>query len=194
MKRIGVGLLLLSFCSPTFGKHKEPSTYTIPVPPRPDFSPLAWLVGNWTGQTTGISPRGELRLSASYALHKRIMIFRESISWQATKTAPATQESWMGILTEPHPRPPYILQTYSSTGFLTLYEVTADGPDIRFNFSGGLRPPSGWLFRRSIERTGDSGFVEAVQVAPPGRPFFDYYKARFTRALPSQPAPAAASR
>jgi hypothetical protein len=193
MKRIGLVLLLLTLCPLAFGKHKEPSTYTIPLPPRPDFSPVDWLVGDWTGQTTGSSPRADLRLSVRYALERRVMVFREELSFQATKSVPAAKESWMGILSAPRSRPPYILHAYSSTGFLTRYEVTADGSDIRFNFSGGLHPPSGWLFRRLIERAGNSEFVETVQVAPPGRPFFNYYKAKFTRTLPSQPPAGAPS-
>ena len=36
---LGPGLLV--------AKEKQPATYSIALPPKPDFSPLDWLVGEW---------------------------------------------------------------------------------------------------------------------------------------------------
>ena len=174
-------------------RHKPPPTYTISLPATPDFSPLSWLVGRWSGRIAGRGPRGTLQLSVNYALDKRVIIFRERSERQAGQATPPAKESWMGILIAPRARQPYTLDVYSSTGFVIRYEVRVTGPEIRFNFSGGPRTPSGWLFRRTIERTGVSRFTEVVQMAPPGRSFFNYYKAQFIRATSGQPSSPTAS-
>ncbi len=188
-------LVLALFLLPqlALARHKAPPTYAIPIPGPPNFSPLAWLVGRWRGQITGPGQRGQLRWTVQYGAGRRVIVLRERLSLQAARTAPATQRSWLGILMEPRARPPYVLRVFTSTGFLIRYTVMAEGPEIRFNFSGGDPAPAGWLFRRSIQRTGEAAFVETVQVAPPGHPFFDYYKAQFTRLPSSRPATAPSS-
>lgn len=87
----------------------------------------------------------------------------------------------MGILGASRGDGGFVLRTFSSTGFITRYRVTAEGPEIRFNPEGGERPPPGWLFRRVIQRTGVGEMTETVQVAPPAKPFFDYYSAKLSR-------------
>jgi hypothetical protein len=193
MKAVCLALLLLSpLALPA--KEKQPASYSIPIPPPPDFSPFAWLVGNWTGQTAGNSPQGALHFSAAYDLGKRIMVLREKLALDATKTTPATNETWMGILSPGPSASSFVLELYSTAGFVSRYQVTVDGPSINIVPAGGLAPPPGMLFRRIIQRTEDGGFTETVQVAPPARPFFDYYTAKFVRETPtSPPAPEAPS-
>jgi hypothetical protein len=162
-------------------KEKPPTTYTVPLPPPPDFSALEWLVGDWAGKTLAPGPPGEVHLNVSIALEKRFMIFRQDVSLAATKTAPASKESWMGILSADRAASGFILRTFSSTGFLTRYRVTADGPRINFHPEGGEQPPPGWLFRRILQKSGPHEFTETVQAAPPNKPFFDYYTVKLTR-------------
>lgn len=163
-------------------KEKQHTTYRIPLPPKPDFSALDWLVGEWAGKTTGHSPQGEFRLAVSYDLDKRFMVFREEISLAATDAVPATKESWMGILFASRGGAAFLLRIFSSTGFINLCRVTVDGGEISFNPEGGDKPPPGWLFRRVFERSGDGEVNEMVQVAPPNKPFFEYYTAKLTHA------------
>lgn len=163
------------------GKEKPPAVYTIPVPPKPDFSLLDWLVGEWTGKTTGRGAQGEIRLSVTLALEKRFMVLREEASLAAGKTVPASRESWMGILGANSSGPGFFLRAFSSTGFITYYRVTVEGTEIRFNPEGGEQPPPGWLFRRVLQRSGDAEMNEAVEAAPPGKAFFNYYSAKLTR-------------
>ncbi len=181
MRSIFLALLCILGAGLLSGKEKRPATYTIPLPPKPDFSAVDWLVGDWTGKTTGRSPQGEIRLSVSYGLDKRFMIFREEISFSSTKTAPPSKESWMGILGASRDGAAFILRTFSSMGFITRYRVTQEGGEIRFSSEGGDDPPPGWVFRRVVERSGDAEFDEKVQAAPPDKPFFDYYTARLVR-------------
>jgi hypothetical protein len=79
MKRIA--LILLCVLSPPWVMPKErpPITYTIPLPPKPDYSPLAWLMGEWSGKTTGPGSQGEIHLSVSLGLDGRFMIFHEEV-------------------------------------------------------------------------------------------------------------------
>jgi len=183
---LGLGLAL--------GAKDKPATYTITAPPRPDFSGLDWLVGEWTGKTAGkdAKSQGDLHLTAAYEFDKRFMVLREEISLPATKTAPAVKESWMGILTGRRADGSFVMQVYSSTGFVTTYAVTLDSGAVYFNQQGGDQPPAGWLFRRVLEHTNPAEMSETVRVAPPDEPFFDYYTARLTRTPAGGGSPAAA--
>ena len=190
-------LLCLLACplaaGPARSKEKPPLVYKIPSPAKPNFSALAWLLGEWSGKIGSKEPLGEVHFSASCDLENRFMILREELWLQNTKNAPASRESWMGVLS---PRPDgksWFLRVYSNYGFITTYQVTADGAGIHFNFVGGEDPPEGWLFRRVIARMSETEFTETVQVAPPDRPFFDYYSAKLTRGTASPPLPVTSS-
>ena len=178
-----VFLLLLCMVSAVSlpAKEKPPVTYRIPLPPKPDFSPLEWLVGEWTGKTTGRGPQGEIHLSVSYDLDKRVMMFREQVSLAATAAVPASDEAWLGILSADRSGTGLVLRTYSSTGFITRYRVSVEEEQVSFNPEGGEQPPPGWLVRRVLQRSGDAELIQTVQMAPPNRPFFDYYTAVLAR-------------
>jgi len=189
--------LILALICPLAGaglaaKDKPPVQYQIPVPTLPDFSPLEWLQGQWTGKTLPNTPPGEVQLSVSPDLEKHFLVFRGEVSLAATRSVPATKESWMGILSASPDRAGFILRVFSSTGFITRYRLTVDGAELHLNPEGGDSPPPGWLFRRTWARTGPGEFSETVQAAPPGKAFFDCYTAKFARLPPpakTNPAP-----
>jgi hypothetical protein len=176
---------------------KPPATYSIPLPPRPDFSPLDWLIGDWAGHTTdptGKETQGDVHLTVSYALDKRFLLLREEVSLPAGTSAPAVHETWTGFLSADSFAAGFILRTFSSTGFITQYHVTAGDARVSFDPQGGPNPPPGFLFRRVISRLGPGFFAEKVEVAPPDSPFFAYYNARLTQVLEPKPtAPPAAA-
>lgn len=162
-------------------KQKRSLTYRIPLPPKPDFSSIEWMVGNWTGQMDKHSPQGHVHLSVSYGLDKRVMIFRQNVSIAATGKVGADKESSIGILSPAPSGSAFLLQVYSSTGFISRYRVTVAGSEIDFMPDGGLQPLPGWLSRRFVQRGDVDGFTETVQLAPPMETFFTYYTAAFTR-------------
>jgi len=188
MTSIIFALACLVGAAPLAAKEKAPTVYQIPLPPKPDFSPVDWLVGEWTGKTTDEKTQGEIRLSVSYELDKQAMLLRGESSFQATKTTPATKESWLGILTSNRGVGGFWLRMFSSTGFITRYRVTVEGPDIHLNPEGGEQPPPGWLFRTVIERTNPQELLEKVQAAPPNKSFFDFYSAVLKRVTTEQKA------
>ncbi len=176
-------LATLVFLAPALlaAGEKKPSTYRIPLPPKADFSSVEWMIGNWTGQMDRHSPQGQVHLSVSYDLDRRVMIFREKISLASTGELPANHESSIGILSRAPSGDSFLLQVFASTGFNTQYRVAVAGSEIDFTPDGGPQPLPGWLSRRIIQRGDIDGFTETVQLAPPLKPFFDYYTAAFTR-------------
>ena len=181
MTSIILALACLAGAAPLVAKEKPPTIYQIPLPPKPDFSAVDWLMGEWTGSTTDQSTPGEIRLSVSYELDNQVMLLRGEASFQATKTSPAMKESWMGVLTSDRGAVGFLLRTFSSTGFITRYRVIVEGAETHINPEGGEQPPPGWLFRTVIKRTDPQAFVETVQAAPPNKSFFDYYSAKLSR-------------
>jgi hypothetical protein len=175
-----IGLLFLApaLCA---ARENQASTYRIPLPPKPDFSSIEWMIGNWTGQMVRRSPQGKISLSVSYDLDQRVMVFKEKISLAATGEVPVSDESSIGILSRASSGDSFLFQVYSSTGFVSRYRVTVAGPEIDFAPDGGSQPMPGWLSRRIIQRGDVNGFTETVQLAPPLKSFFDYYTAAFTR-------------
>lgn len=169
----------------TIAKEKQPATYSIPLPPKADFTALDWIVGEWAGKTEGNGLQVTVRFSASYDLDQRFMILHEEVSFEATKTAPASKEISMGILSG-GAGSGFVLRWFSSTGFITRYHVSVNDQGVSLNQEGGDNPPPGWLFRRSIQHPDPSQFIETVQAAPANKPFFDYYTVRLTRVLPAR--------
>src|SRR5208337_3547872 len=181
MTAIILALACFVGAAPLAAKEKPPTTYQIPLPPKPDFSEVDWLVGEWTGSTTDRRAPGDIRLSISYELEHQVRLLRGEASLQATKTSPAMKESWMGVLTSDRGAAGFLLRTFSSTGFITRYRVSVEGAETHINPEGGEQPPPGWLFRTVIKRTDPKEFVETVQAAPPNKSFFDYYTAKLSR-------------
>lgn len=178
-------LFCLASAAAAPGKEKPPVIHRIPLPPKPDYGALDWLVGEWTGKTSGSSPQGEVHLAISYDLEKRFMVFREHVQLAATASVPETSETWMGILSPDPSGTGFRLRVFSDTGFITRYRVTVEEANVYLNPEGGEEPPPGWLFRRTLKRTNIGELTETVQVAPPGKAFFDYYTAKLTRTAPS---------
>src|SRR5437879_13829034 len=105
MRSLFLVMLSLSGAGQLFAlqsKEKPPATYSITLPPEPDFSAVDWLVGEWTGKTAGKDPPGEVRLRAAYDLGRRFMVLREDVALPPPKAAPAARASWMAHL-EPRP-------------------------------------------------------------------------------------------
>lgn len=161
---------------------QPPKTYSIPLPPKPDFSSLDWLLGDWAGRTVPKSPQGDVLLSAAPDLGGRVLILRETVRLAATDSTPAGDESWMGVLSAGKVAGEFTLRVYSSTGFVTRYRVTVQEAEIRFLPEGGEAPPPGWLFRRVISRSAPGELTDTVEAAPPEGSFFQYYSAKLTRA------------
>lgn len=187
--RLLTALCVCAWCAlpkPGAAAQKPPTTYTIPMPSQADFSDIKWLLGEWSGKTAGKTAQGGVLLSASYALGKRIVILRGQLALPATKTAPAISEGFMGIVSGRPSAKTYDMALYSSTGFVIRYRVSAKNGKIDFSPQGGLNPPPGWLFRRSIQRTAPDRCIESVDVAPPGQPFFNYYTANLNRVKPGE--------
>ena len=187
-------LLITVICTPVgttaAAKEKPPVQYQLQIPVPPDFSALDWLQGQWTGKTVGNSPPGEVQLSVNSELNKHFLLLRGEVSLAATPTVPATKESWLGILTAIPGGGGFDLRKFASTGFVTRYRLAVTPPEVQLNPEGGDAPPPGWLFRETWARTGPDEFTVTVQVAPPGRAFFDYYTVNLTRVPPAnKPAP-----
>lgn len=70
MKSITIVLVCAMSGTALAAKEKPPTTYTIPLPPRPDFTLLEWMVGEWMGKTEGRGPKGEVRLAVTFSLEK----------------------------------------------------------------------------------------------------------------------------
>jgi len=181
-------LACLVQAAPVAAKEKPPTIYQIPLPAKPDFTAMDWLVGEWAGKTTDQRAPGEIHLSVSYQLDKQIMLLRGETSLQATKSSPAMKESWLGVLTLGRGSGGFLMRMFASTGFITQYQVTVEGPEIHINPAGGDQLPPGWLFRMLIKRTDPQEFVEAVQAAPPNKSFFDYYTAKLSRVTAEEKA------
>jgi hypothetical protein len=197
-------LLLVTAATPVIAAQKDKKgktlpAYTIILPPRPDFSALNWMIGDWAGHIvdlrTGKENDGTLHLTLAYALDKRFVRISEEISLPAGDATPAVHETWSGFIGPSASGQGFTLRAFSSTGFITQYHVSASATELRFDPEGGANPPPGWLFRRTVSLLGPEYFQETVEVAPPGGSFFPYYSGRLTAVLkaPSPPPPSAAA-
>jgi hypothetical protein len=188
LRALPLALICALAGSAAAAKDKPPVLHQIPIPKPPDFSGLEWMQGRWAGKTLPNSPPGDVQLTVSLDLEKRVLVFRGEVSLGAAGDVPAAKESWMGILTGSADGNGFTLHVFSSNGFMTRSRLTIDGAELHLNPEGGDAPPPGWLFRRTWVRTGPDEFSETVQAAPPGKAFFDYYSIRFARVPPAAKA------
>ncbi len=193
--KLAAAMLLLLLCPGAFASKEKPSTnYLVQLPPRPDFSGLDWLVGDWSGKTDSKQAQGEILLRVTYTLDKRFLQLHEEVSLPATRNAPPSHESWTGILSAIPTRREFTLRTYSDTGFVLKYRVTVREGEIDLSPEGGDVTPSGWLFRRTFQHVNPGVCDEVVEAAPPHQSFFTYYTAHLNQvtsnktAAPSGPA------
>lgn len=197
MKRIVLVILCVLIAVPVMARQKPPQTYTVELPPLPDFSSVDWLLGDWTGKISG-EQEGQVLLSVSYELGKHFMLLREEISLDATKNAPALHEGLLGVLYGDPSGKGFELNFYSSNGFVTHYRVSVDHGEVEFDPEGGAMPPPGVLFRRTITHLNPGQCVETVEVAPPKKPFFNYYTVNLSQVTPqpatTSPPPSASSK
>ncbi|MGH9430505.1 MAG: hypothetical protein ACRD3T_03080 [Terriglobia bacterium] len=195
MKRVLLAWVMILAPGLILAGQKNPTIYTIPLPPKPDFSNLQWLIGAWSGKTTGSKAAGAVHLSFAYTLNQRFLQFQGDVSLPATKTAPASHESWVGILSQGSAPGAFALRLFTSNGFMTRYQVTVADNQVFFNPEGGPLPPQGWLFRWIFAQVGPDVCTQTVDVAPPAKSFFNYYSAKLSRspaANTASRAPAAA--
>ncbi|HEX5482882.1 MAG TPA: hypothetical protein VFZ08_09690 [Terriglobia bacterium] len=174
-------LLFLLVGIPVLASQKAPKTYRLATPPEPNYKSIDWLVGSWVGKTTSPGAQGQVLLTVGYELGKRFLMLRQEVSLSATDSVPATHEGFMGVLNGGATGGAFNLNLYSSTGFVMHYRVTAKDGQIVFQPEGGIVPPEGWLFRWTIIHTGAGHCVERVDVAPPGKSFFEYYSATLSQ-------------
>ena len=188
-----IALALAALCllipAALLARQKAAESYTIQVPPQPDYSALDWLLGDWTGKTNGKGKQGQVLLSVSYELGKRFMILREELSLPATGSAPATHEGVMGILNA-SATGGFEMNLYSSNGFISHYRVIVNHGEVNFSPEGGALPPPGWLFRRVFRHTNPGECTESVDVAPPQGAFFSYYTADLYQVTAAATGPA----
>lgn len=190
MRVLFVLLMLNSVGVLALAKEKPPVIHRIPLPPRPNFSELDWLIGEWAGKTSEKSPAGEVSFSVTYDLDNRYLIFRCDETLAATPDLQAYKESWMGVMTQDRTAAGFVLRVFSDTGFMTRYRATVEAGTVTLSPEGGEQPPPGWLFRRIIRRTDVGELLVTLQAAPPQRPFFDYYTAVLKRkAAAKEPSP-----
>jgi hypothetical protein len=185
MRTVSILLMLLCGAAGAVAKDKPPVVHRIPLPTRPDFSELDWLAGEWEGKTADKSPAGEIHLSVSLDLDNRYLIFRCAEELAATPELPEYKEAWLGIMTQDPKGEGFILRIFSDSGFITRYRAGVVAGTVTLNQEGGEQPPPGWLFRRIFQRTDIGELLVTVQAAPPQKPFFDYYSAKLTRAVPT---------
>lgn len=181
MKSFLLAFLIILMPGLLSASQKNPTIYTIPLPPKADFTSIEWLIGGWSGKTTGSKTTGDVHLSVAYALNQRFLQIRGDVSLPASKTAPASHESWAGMLSQGPTPGTLTLHLFTSTGFMTRYQVTVADNQVFFNPEGGPLPPQGWLFRWIFAQTGPDDCTQTVDVAPPGKSFFNYYSAKLSR-------------
>ena len=133
-------LALILGSAVTLAKEKPPIVHRILQPPRPNYSELDWLVGEWTGATTEKSPKGEVSLNIAFDLDQRFIIFRGQLSLAATPNLVGSKEAWLGILGRDQSNAGFVLRVYSDTGFVSRYRVTVEAGTVSFNPEGGEQP------------------------------------------------------
>jgi hypothetical protein len=163
----------------------SPLSSESPKAPADPFHEVRFLVGQWTGTSEGQAGKGSVTRSYEPVLKERFLHERNRSEYPPQPANPKGEvhEHW-SLLSYDKIRQTLVLRQFHVEGFVNTYRL-APTPDatarLVFESEDIENLPGGWRARETYERVSPDEFSETFEVAPPGKPFEVYGKARFRR-------------
>jgi hypothetical protein len=139
------------------------------------WAPLAFLIGEWTGEGGGGPGQGTGEFSFQLDLGGSILIRKNVSRYPATKDKPAYSHADLMII-DSTMRANY----FDDEGHTIHYAVepSADGNSVQFLSDAGASQPR---YRLTYRKTGDDRVAIRFEIAPPGKEFATYIEATARR-------------
>jgi hypothetical protein len=153
--------------------------------PAPDpFDRVTFLIGQWTGASEGQPGRGTVRRQYSRALDNRFIRVRNRSEYPPQeKNAKGEVHEDEGFISFDRTRRKLVLRQFHVEGFVNQYVEDDDSSPTRLVFTTESieNIPAGWRARETYVVHGPDEFEEIFELAPSGKPFELYSRARLKR-------------
>jgi hypothetical protein len=155
-------------------------------PPEQDpLSEVRFLVGRWTGSSDGEAGKGSVSRTYEPILNGRFLHERNRSEYPAEAANPKGEvhEHW-SVLSYDKLRRAVVLRQFHVEGFVNTYRLmprTSADKRLVFESEHIENLPGEWRARETYEQLCADEFTETFELAPPGKPFEVYGKARLNR-------------
>lgn len=171
-------LILLAALAPCEARAESPK----PVDPLND---VRFLVGRWSGTSEGRAGKGSVTRVYEPILNGRFVHERNRSEYPAQAANPEGEvhDHW-SFLSYDKIRQAIVLRQFHVEGFVITYRLAVpNGSHKRLVFESEHIDnfPADWKARETYEQLSQDEFTETFELAPPGKPFEVYGKARLKR-------------
>lgn len=153
------------------------------------FQPLAFLLGRWTGTSSGTPGEGTVEREYSRALNGRFIYVRNrSVYPPQARNAKGEVHEDVAYLSFDRARRAFVLRQFHIEGFVNEYvaQPPAGSQPWIFTSEAIENIPPGWRARETYTLRGPDEIEEVFELAEPGKDFAIYSRARLSRASESQ--------
>jgi hypothetical protein len=150
-----------------------------------EWLPVRRFVGEWIGTSSGAPGEGAVTRKYSFVMNGRY-VQETNISRyppQEKNKSGEVHEHW-GMISYDKQRKLLVLRQFHVEGFVNTYRQVVSSPDatkLVFESEAFENLSNAWKARETYEFISDDEFVETFELAPPGKPFETYTRARFRR-------------
>jgi hypothetical protein len=160
------------------------SAQTAKAAPDP-FGQVRFLVGQWSGSSEGQAGKGTVTRSYELALKDRFIHERNRSEYPPQTSNPKGEihDHW-SFFSYDRMRKALVLRQFHVEGFVITYRLAPTGGSAErlvFESEHIENLPAEWRARETYELTSPEEFTETFEVAPPGKPYEVYGKARLRR-------------
>jgi hypothetical protein len=148
------------------------------------LQPLAFLSGRWQGTSDGQPGSATVHREYTRVLNSRfIRAENRSVYPPQDKNPKGETHEDLGIFSFDAARRHAVLRQFHVEGFVNQYIAELDAQSDRFVFTSEAieNIPPGWRARETYVVMGPDEFEEVFELAPPGKPFELYSRARLKR-------------
>jgi hypothetical protein len=158
--------------------------------PADPLSPVAALVGRWTGTTEGKPGDGTVEREYTHILGSRFVQLQNRSVYPAQEKNPKGEvHEDRGIFSFDRGRKRIVLRQFHVEGFVSQYVLDAnEKPGVLvFTTESIENIPAGWRARETYIMSGPDRLEEVFELAEPGREFGLYSRTRLTRVRSDTP-------
>ncbi len=153
---------------------------------KPDpWAPIRFLIGEWTGTSSGDPGAGTVSRSYEFVLGNRFIHERNTSTYppqEKNKTGEVHQH-W-SFFSYDKTRKTLIFRQFHQEGFVILYALKSDlssSSKLVFESEQLENINSSWKARETYELVSNDEFSETFEIAQPGKPFETYSRNQFKR-------------
>ena len=161
----------------------SPSAQTA-APAADSWARVRFLLGSWEGTSEGQPGKGAVRRRYQLVLREQFIEIRNTATYPPQDKNPKGEvHDDVGYISYDKTRKLFVLRQFHVEGFVNQYveDPSVPGATIAFTSEAIENIPAGWRARETYIVRGPDEFEEVFELAPAGKPFEVYSRAKFTR-------------